>query len=217
MNVSPHNRREGDSDRQCGSCSQCCRLLRIEALSKPPGRWCKHCSPGHNACAIYEVRPDECAEFLCAWRERVELGPEWFPHRAKLVVVSDSGNNRIAIHVDPITPQRWREEPYYNQIKQWATRAADNHGQVIVYINDRAVVVLPNKEIDLGSFRATDHVVVSETRGPLGRDWHAYVVPAEQIPVGERDRLITKRLAVAKFDMLPPAPLMDIALPGGRG
>jgi hypothetical protein len=43
------------------------------------------------------------------------------------------------------------------------------------------------------------------------------VVPAEQIPVGERDRLITKRLAVAKFDMLPPAPPMDIALPGGRG
>ena len=47
----------------------------------------------------------------------------------------------------------------------------------------------------------TDHVVISETKGPLGRDWHAYVVPAEQIPADERDRLITKRLPVAEFDM----------------
>ena len=179
-------------DRQCGSCSQCCRLLDIEEIQKPSGKWCQHCRPGKNACQIYETRPSDCADFLCLWRQHPELGPEWFPHRSKIVVVSEDGGNRIALHVDPSFPLRWREEPYFGTIKKWAVDAVERRRQVIVYIKDRAIVVLPNKEIDLGRFGPTDHVIVREKKAPFGRDWDALKVPIEQIPRDERDRWVTK-------------------------
>jgi hypothetical protein len=53
-------------------------------------------------------------------------------------------------------------------------------------------VVLPNKEIDLGRFGPTDHVIVREKKTPFGRDWDAFKVPIEQIPRDERDRWVTK-------------------------
>ena len=123
--------------------------------------------PWANACQIYETRPSDCTDFLCLWLQHPQLGPEWFPHRSKIVVVSEDGGNRIAVHVDPSFPLRWREEPYFGTIKKWAVDAAERRGQVIVYIKDRAIVVLPNKEIDLGKFGPTDHVIVRERKKRL--------------------------------------------------
>ena len=53
-------------------------------------------------------------------------------------------------------------------------------------------MVLPNKEIDLGRFGPTDHVIVRETKAPFGRDWDAFKVPIEQIPWNERDKRVIK-------------------------
>jgi hypothetical protein len=63
----------------------------------------------------------------------------------KLVVCGEADGNRIAVHVDPGSPDRWREEPYYSQLKAWAEIGADNGMQVVVYLKDTATVILPNK------------------------------------------------------------------------
>lgn len=53
--------------RVCGGCTACCTILGIPTLGKPMMRRCAHeCAAG---CAVYERRPEECAEFLCLWRE----------------------------------------------------------------------------------------------------------------------------------------------------
>jgi hypothetical protein len=65
--------------RACGSCSLCCKLLRIEELDKPAGVWCPHCQAGLGGCKIYGVRPGPCRSFHCAWLINPELGPEWRP------------------------------------------------------------------------------------------------------------------------------------------
>jgi len=164
--------------RSCGDCNLGCKLPYIESpeLSKPAGVWCKHCKPG-KGCAIYDTRPSGCRNFFCFWMTRPELGNEWRPTISKLVVCLDSDGHRLAILVDPGSPMRWHDEPYYSQLKTWASVASDNDAQVVVYIKNRAIVVLPNKDVDLGIVAPEDSIIVSELNRPAGspRDWDASV------------------------------------------
>jgi hypothetical protein len=173
--------------RQCGSCSLCCKLPYIEHpdFAKPSAVWCQHCKPG-NGCKIYDTRPAPCRGFHCYWLALPWLGDEWRPTTAKLVVCSESGNC-IAVHVDPSFPANWRKEPYYSQLKKWSAMGVDNGMQVVVYIKDRATVILPNKEVELGLVAHDDIITVVEL-DPLApiRDWDAYVVPAKDGPPEQR-------------------------------
>ena len=159
--------------RRCGECSLCCKLLRIEAFNKPVGTWCAHCAPGRGGCTIYETRPTECREFFCAWLTSPALGPEWRPNKCKMFVRHEG--NLVAIHVDPSDPAAWRREPFFQQIKTFATRAVDTNQQVAIYIKNRVIVVFPNKEVDVGTMNPGDHLVVRELVGPRGRDWKAFI------------------------------------------
>jgi hypothetical protein len=58
--------------------------------------------------------------------------------------------------------------------------------QVVVYLKDRATVVLPNKEVDLGYVAHEDLIMVRELNLPVGRDWEAFVVPAKDVPSDQR-------------------------------
>lgn len=53
--------------RNCGPCRECCIVLDVEALAKPADSPCDHlCGDG---CAIYDLRPESCRVFTCAWKE----------------------------------------------------------------------------------------------------------------------------------------------------
>jgi hypothetical protein len=160
--------------RSCGECSLCCKLLRIEAFNKPVGVWCAHCAPGRGGCTVYETRPAECRNFYCAWLTSAALGPEWRPNKCKMFLRSEG--HLLAIHVDPSDPGAWRREPFYARIKAFATKAVGTGQQVAVYVKDRVTVVLPNKELDVGTMKPGDQLVVRElvnARG--GRDWTAFI------------------------------------------
>jgi hypothetical protein len=83
--------------------------------------------------------------------------------------------NLIALHVDPSDPTAWRRQPYFQQLKEFARKAADNKQQVVVYIKNRVIVIFPNKEVDVGTMNPGDHLVVKRGTGPHGRDWKAYI------------------------------------------
>jgi hypothetical protein len=83
--------------RECGRCSLCCKVVRIDEIGKPPGQWCKDCAPGRGCCKIYENRPEPCRHFLCMWLFTEDLGPDWFPATAKLVVSVEQSGKRIAV------------------------------------------------------------------------------------------------------------------------
>jgi hypothetical protein len=139
--------------RTCGDCSLCCKLLPIEDLSKPANQWCTHCRPGKGGCSIYATRPTGCRDFACVWR-RGELTDDWFPLKAK-IVVRKAGRDRnphiLEFNVDPGCPNRWREEPYYSDIKQLATGGLslpeDEMYITRVVVGDTFFFIFPTRDI----------------------------------------------------------------------
>ena len=161
----------------------CCKVARVAEVQKAAGEWCSHCAPGRVGCTIYESRPPVCRDFHCLWLSTPELGPEWRPLTCKMVVLRAA--HRIIVMVDPGHPAAWRAQPYYKQLKDWARAGVDAQPrqQVLVYLKTRVIVVLPNKEVDLGPLATDDHsgdyIMVRELKVPHGRDWEAYVLPAK--------------------------------------
>lgn len=145
--------------RACGSCTLCCKVFHIIETESEAGQWCRHCKPG-KGCTIYETRPDRCRGFFCMWMTQSGLGPEWKPEKSKLVLSIELDGQRIAAHVDPSVPGAWRRSPYYEDLKRWSAEGLQVQRQVSVWIGQHCIVILPDKEIDLGTV-ADDEVVVS--------------------------------------------------------
>jgi hypothetical protein len=87
------------------------------------------------------------------------LGPEWKPERAKFALVT-SGSG-ITAFVDPGFPGAWRASPYYETLRRWAAEGAQAGATpriVAVRIGTRAIVILPDREIDLGTVGPSDTI-----------------------------------------------------------
>ena len=149
-----------DAPRSCGSCTLCCKLIDVPAVEKPMGQWCRHCKPG-SGCTIHDTRPDQCRTYDCLWRAGTFLGPEWKPDRARFVLTVDPATQFLLIQVDPALPTAWRKEPYYSQIRKWAVTGLGNGRQVVVFNNRAATVILPDKDVPLGTIEPGDRIVIS--------------------------------------------------------
>jgi hypothetical protein len=169
--------------RSCGTCSLCCKIMRIDALDKPVGKWCPHVVKGQG-CSIYSSRPKECQEFYCLWLLDGALGDEWLPAKSKMVLAPDG--NRITAHVDGGWPSAWRSEPYYSQLKQWAWNAVEHGGQVCVSVNGLITVILPTKDVELGKCEPGDNIVVAETKS----GWEAYKMALNDVRPEDRGKWI---------------------------
>jgi hypothetical protein len=128
--------------RGCSGCTMCCKLLSVEELSTPPLSWCPHCIT-KSGCGIYDDRPTECRQFYCEYLLDARLGDYWKPSRCKMVVVLEDYANALVIHTDPSRPHVWRQEPYWSDIRRWARAAARKGRQVIVWEDDRKIVISP--------------------------------------------------------------------------
>ena len=54
------------TNRNCGTCTLCCKVLEIAELNKPMGSWCAKCKPGVG-CTIHDHKPAECTTFNWAY------------------------------------------------------------------------------------------------------------------------------------------------------
>ena len=124
--------------RTCGTCSLCCKLPSVAELNKPIDRWCQHCKPGKGGCTIYADRPAVCVGFTCGWLTQLTIGDEWFPARCKMIL-TETEDGRIFVHVDPAFPNAWRREPYYSQLKA--------HVPVEIRIGSRCFDLLSEREV----------------------------------------------------------------------
>jgi hypothetical protein len=150
--------------RACGTCSLCCKVLGVSELAKPAGQWCTHCWPG-KGCGIYATRPFDCRRFYCEWIISKGLGPEWRPERAKFALFKTNGGRRMTAHVDPGYPSAWRRSPYYENFKAWAAQAVQKTPEmnlVDVMIGEHVIVVLPDREVDVGIVAADELVTLSK-------------------------------------------------------
>ncbi|NLR72876.1 hypothetical protein HGI47_18530 [Novosphingobium sp. ERN07] len=148
--------------RSCGTCSMCCKVLAIEELKKPFGVWCQHVRKG-KGCSIYADRPPSCAAYGCGYLYWSETGEHWFPSRAKMVVELED-DSRLLVRVDRATPNVWRTQPYYADIKRWA-RIAELHGQqVAVMVGRNMTIVMAEHDVDVGFVSEDEVVILSEKR-----------------------------------------------------
>jgi hypothetical protein len=150
--------------RECGSCSMCCKVYNIPEINKPAGKWCSHCKPG-KGCVIHDALPTQCAEFNCLWRIEEKLPPHWKPDQAKMVVTIHPFSGYVYVQVDSSSPSAWRRQPYCEQLRGWATKNLQLGIYVVVFVNDTATLILPDKEVPLGQFRPTDRLAVRRNGG----------------------------------------------------
>jgi hypothetical protein len=149
------------SGRACGSCSLCCKLLKIPELNnKPAGVWCPHCKPGKGGCQIYPNRPDVCRKFACRWLVDHRTIPDhWQPTKAQMFIWISLPT--LWITVDPHFPDAWRQEPYYSEIKEFSLLGllgiySCGVLQTYIMIGNKRFLILPNKDIPIRS----DHYTV---------------------------------------------------------
>lgn len=165
------------SDRRCGDCTLCCKIMAIEELDKPAGKWCHHCHPGR--CHVYDNRPAECRQFNCLWLVDVRFGPHWQPSKSKLVLTTSEDG--IEVRCDPAFPDAWRKEPFHREIRALAASGEANDVTVLVMIGRRMILLASDREFDLGVVGA-DERIVRELDG--GRLIDASVVKAADLEGG---------------------------------
>jgi Fe-S-cluster containining protein len=153
--------------RECGECTLCCKLLGVESIGKDAGVWCAHCTSRHG-CAIYDSRPEECRNFICAWLQSPALDERWKPSACKFVVSPEHGGMKLKVAVDPARPDAWRKEPFYSYFKNWIRESASRGAELIVVIGKRAIVVLPDRDVDLGLCGDDERVVIARIDTPYG-------------------------------------------------
>lgn len=131
------------SARACGECGLCCKIMGVEAIAKPPRKWCGHFRKGRG-CAVYATRPNACAVFNCTWLLAPNLGDDWRPDRAGFVMHSENGGRRLIVEADGADPQAWRREPYQAVLRDWARAGAAQGLEVLVFAGPRGVRLSPD-------------------------------------------------------------------------
>jgi hypothetical protein len=137
------------SKRECGSCSLCCKVLDVPALSKPGGQWCKHFAAGQG-CTIHQLRPKSCREFACLWLSEDWLGDEWKPSTSKFVLAWEYDFRCLSVFVDQNHRNAWRGEPYYTALKALSEKHLLESRIVMVVETAKRILILPDQEIELG-------------------------------------------------------------------
>ena len=156
-----------DGERGCGSCGLCCKLLAVEALAKPAHQWCSHFEAGAG-CGIYAERPQECRTFRCLWLTGPQLGDEWQPNRSRIVLFLTDDRSQLIASVDPAYPDAWRKPHFHQALRDWSRRGVDEGLQVLVKIGQHVVVVLPDRDIDLGMVGDTERLRLTRVRTDQG-------------------------------------------------
>jgi hypothetical protein len=85
-----------------------------------------------------------------------------------MVIVSELDGYRVAVHVDPGKPAAWRDEPFRGDLRSWAEHAALSTMQVVVMVGRRAIVILPDREVDLGVITDDERIITWRRSGPDG-------------------------------------------------
>lgn len=103
---------------ECGECKLCCKLLGVEEIKKPVGKWCTHCNKtGPIGCRIHEFDqfPTVCREFECGYILS-ELNISYRPDKCHVVITGQSDQlGCLVVHVDPIHPEAYKT-PKVNQL-----------------------------------------------------------------------------------------------------
>lgn len=167
-----------NSQRRCGDCSLCCKVLGIPELAKPKDLWCANFTAG-TGCRIYPDRPPSCRDFVCRWLTDATMGPEWKPSTCKMVI--DSRPGLLVVHVDPSVTHPWIGQPYISVLKRLSAQGLDKGVMVMVIERRRTIVILPDREVDLGTIGPEARIAMERVNTPHGPAWQPRVMAEGEI------------------------------------
>jgi hypothetical protein len=99
--------------RECGGCTLCCKVLRVEELKKPSNEWCRFCDEG---CTIYEWRPQGCKNFRCWWLDHEEMSEELRPDRVHMF--AEGEGEVVKLRVDTDFSWAWKGSPVVDYFRE---------------------------------------------------------------------------------------------------
>lgn len=81
---------------ECGPCTLCCKLLRIDDTNSIPNEMCKHFKESIG-CNIYNKRPKVCERFECAWKQMKHVGSKLRPDKCGVLFEKWSDNVIVGV------------------------------------------------------------------------------------------------------------------------
>lgn len=132
---SPRARRA--AARECGACSLCCSVLRVDELGKRAGVDCVH-QRGREGCAIHATRPSICRAYECLWLQG-GLEDAERPDRTGGVVDLETTGIGLRLGIREVRRGAFDESPALQAI------AARYREQMPVRISDAQDVMNPDR------------------------------------------------------------------------
>ncbi|HYH17562.1 MAG TPA: hypothetical protein VD995_02990 [Azospirillum sp.] len=102
--MTAHANTDEPTEHACGTCTLCCKLMRVPELDKPAARWCDHCAPDAG-CRVYAGRPESCRGFRCLWLMDRRFPDALRPDRCHALVATNGAADDFVVHVDPAHPE----------------------------------------------------------------------------------------------------------------
>lgn len=122
-------------NRECGSCTMCCKTMSVREIDKPNGVWCRHVRD-YKSCAIYDERPQSCRTFNCLWLRGIGADA-MRPDKSRVVLVEAEdeagGPKGVAAILDPTRPLAWQEP----SMRTFLEQIRDRYGAVGMAIGSR--------------------------------------------------------------------------------
>lgn len=127
-------------NRECGSCTLCCKMLGIKELNKKQNKWCPHCAI-NKGCKIYSERPESCRDFNCLWLMG-KLPEELYPQKVGVVFGATTDGKRVVVYADPYAPFSYRR----GIVAETITKISEGGVDVIIVAGDEREIVTNNPE-----------------------------------------------------------------------
>ena len=104
------------------------------------------------------------------------MGPEWKPSVCKMVI--DSRPSLFVAHVDPAVSRPWCAEPYISALKRLSAQGLTKGVIVMVIERRRTIVILPDREVDLGVIGPDAWIAMERVMTSNGPGWQPRVMGA---------------------------------------
>ena len=123
--------------RECGPCSHCCSVLRVDELDKRAGVDCVH-QRGSAGCAIHPERPSICRAYECLWLQG-GLEDDERPDQTGGIVDLETTGIGLRLGIREVQPGAFEQSPALQAI------AARYRDQMPVRITDARDVMNPDR------------------------------------------------------------------------
>jgi hypothetical protein len=156
----------GETKRQCGGCTLCCRLLPVSGIDKPGGVRCRHQrfkTSGNAGCAVYrkEGFPGECALWSCQWlvvptldvprpdhaHYVIDIVPDYITARNDYDLTKEITAPIIQIWCDPHYPEAHRDP----RLRKWLElQSLEGWCALVRFSPTEALFLIPPRMSDKG-------------------------------------------------------------------